>query len=185
MTARPANLTVVAALALLGAGAVLGAIELGVLDSSGHIAAGFMPFVAGGAMLVLALIDLVHQARHVPGARAVDDLLFEQLIDGRPDTTDQLQVVSDIDIFGRDQRARNRQLAKIIVALVLCVALIPLLGLLASLGLLMAFAAIAVEHRSVVLSLVITAVTLAALYLIFAVLLSIPLPGGILGGLLS
>lgn len=182
MITRRANLAASAALALLGAAFLAGGIGYGVFIDGGLVGPGFLPAAAGMALLVLALVDLVQHVLRIEGTDAVDDALYEGLVEDRPLTTDMLQTAPDADIFGRDQRARTRQLIMVVVALIVAVALVPLIGLLVSLGLLMAFAAIVVERRSVVVSLIVTAVTVGFLYLVFVIVLGIPVPVGVLGG---
>ena len=111
----------------------------------------------------------------------IADEVFEAIIHDVPDTTDRLQTTPELDIFGRDQKTRNRQLVLVILALVVSIALVPLLGLLLSLALLMVFVSVVVEKRGVISTLVITAVTIAVFYFIFAVFLSVPLPRSFLG----
>ena len=175
------NVIADAVLALLGASAVYGGVMYGLFNEDGLVAAGFLPAVCGAAIVVLSVVDLVHQLTRRPEMETIADEVFEAIIHDVPDTTDRLQTTPELDIFGRDQKTRNRQLVLVILALVVSIALVPLLGLLLSLALLMVFVSVVVEKRGVISTLVITAVTIAVFYFIFAVFLSVPLPRSFLG----
>lgn len=178
---RRLNIVASTALALLGAGAVYGANEYSILDEDGRIAAGFLPALCGLVLLVLATIDVIHQVTRKPEMETLADEVFESISEDTPLTTDRIATVPEIDIYGRDQKTRNRQLLIVIVALIVAVALIPLIGMALALALLMIFVSIFVERRRVFSTLVITAVTIAVFYLIFVVFLGVPLPRGLLG----
>jgi putative tricarboxylic transport membrane protein len=178
---RRYNVIADAVLALLGAGAVYGGVMYGLFDEDGLVSAGFLPAVCGAAIVALAIVDLVHQLTRKPEMETIADEIFESIIDNVPDTTDRLQTAPELDIFGRDQKARNRQLVLVIVALVVSIALVPILGLLLSLALLMVFVSVVVERRGIIATLVITAVTIAVFYFVFAVFLGVPLPRSLLG----
>lgn len=178
---RGANIVASTTVALLGAAAVIGAASYGYLDDEGLVDAGFLPALCGAVVFLLALVDLVHQIRRRPELETLAEEVSDSILDSAPATTDRLQTAPELDIFGRDQRARNRQLVLVIAALLAAILLVPLIGLLLSLASLMIFVSIVVEHRRVVSTVIITAVTVAVFHFVFRVFLGVPLPTGLLG----
>ena len=130
---RGANIVASTTVALLGAAAVIGAASYGYLDDEGLVDAGFLPALCGAVVFLLALVDLVHQIRRRPELETLAEEVSDSILDSAPATTDRLQTAPELDIFGRDQRARNRQLVLVIAALLAAILIVPLIGLLLSL----------------------------------------------------
>ena len=105
----------------------------------------------------------------------------DSFLESAPPTTDRVQTAPELDIFGRDQRARNRQLVFVIAALLVAILLVPVIGLLLALASLMIFVSVVVEHRRILSTLIITTVTVAVFFFVFRIFLGVPLPTGLLG----
>lgn len=179
--ARRSSIAASAALVLLGSGAVIGGSAYGIFDDRGRIAAGFLPVLCGAAIVVLGLLDLVLQILRKSEGETIADEIIESVADGAPLRSIDFAAQPDIDIFGRNQRTRNRQLLTVVVALIASMMLVPVLGLLLALALLMVFVSIFVEKRGVLPTVAITVIASAVFYVAFVVLLRVPMPRGLLG----
>ncbi|GAA1770862.1 tripartite tricarboxylate transporter TctB family protein [Agromyces humatus] len=176
-----AGIAFTAVLAAVGAAAVVGGLGYGAVDDAGLVGPGFMPIFAGGLMLIFALIDIMQRVRHTVVANrdaklALDTSSFEALEHELEDETKL-----DVDIFGRSQRFRNRQLVAVIGILVVTLLLVNVLGFILAFGLMLVAIAVLVERRAWLSSVIVSVVALAAAYLIFGVFLRVPLPQGLLG----
>ncbi|WP_309066536.1 tripartite tricarboxylate transporter TctB family protein [Microbacterium sp.] len=163
MTARTARVAASAALAVLGVVAALMGAGYGFTKEDGQVGAGFMPVVLGVVMTVLAVLDVLATLRRPVAARAVD--------------ADD----SDIDVLGRSQHQRNRMLAMVIGMLVVALLLVPVTGLLVALGLLVVGIAALVERRHIAVALLVGVIAVAVVHVVFAVLLKVPMPTGLIG----
>jgi putative tricarboxylic transport membrane protein len=177
---RRAGIAWDAVLGAIGLYAVVSGFGYQVLQENGEIGPGFLPAVAGGLVALFAAIDLVNKFRRTPQHDVFDD--DAALIGDTAAITlrDETELV-DVDIFGRTQKQRNRMLLAVLGIIIATVALVPLLGFLISFGLMLIACAVAVERRRWLPSLIVTVVALTATYLIFVVLLRVPLPQGLLG----
>lgn len=178
---RRVNVVTSTTVALLGAAAVIGAASYGYIDDEGLVDAGFLPAVCGAVVFVLAVVDLVHQIRRRPEIETLGEEVADSVLEPAPPTTDRVQTAPELDIFGRDQRARNRQLVFVIAALLVAILLVPVIGLLLALASLMIFVSVVVEHRRILSTLIITTVTVAVFFFVFRIFLGVPLPTGLLG----
>jgi hypothetical protein len=176
-------------LTAVGAYAFINAFDYPIFNEGHRIGPGLLPAIYGGLIALIAGVLFVrtltgHRARHDHGladiAQSVaPDPVREPLsaeaaqADGEPD--------GDIDIFGRTAAQRMRQLQMVTVALVVALLLVPIVGLLGAMALFCLFASIVVEQRPWLSAVLITAVSIAVVYLVFVVLLNVPLPSGALG----
>ncbi|MFA4841077.1 MAG: tripartite tricarboxylate transporter TctB family protein [Agrococcus sp.] len=168
-----------AALALLGLAAAIGGWGYGVAQDNGQIGPGFLPVTLGILMAVLGGIDVVLTLLRREPMNVIDELdVLGTEVDAAIDTVEESP---DIDALGRTQRQRNRMLATVAGMLLVAVLLVPVTGLLLALGLLMLAVAIFVERRSIIASVLVTAVTVGVFHLVFGVLLRVPLPTGLIG----
>jgi hypothetical protein len=147
----------------------------------GRVGPGLVPGVIGGLVAVVSLAMVVTSLRGPKRAEAhglaeVVAAATEQSPD--PDTDEN---GDDVDIFGRTARQRVHQLWMVTAALVVTLSLVGYIGLLMAFLLFCLFASIVVERRPWLTSLVITAISIAAVYYVFAVFLEVPLPTGYLG----
>ena len=165
-------------LALLGIGAVIGGIGYGVIEEDGLIGPGFLPTMAGGLVAIFAIGDIVGRLRAKPSMSEA-----ELILGAEADAVleEEVAAESDIDIFGRTQKQRSRMLVAVLVILVATLLLVPLLGFIISFALMLLSIAIFVEKRKWLPALAVTAAALAVTYLIFVVLLRVPLPQGLIG----
>lgn len=174
-------------LTAIGGYAFITAFDYDLFNEGHRVGPGLVPAVLGalvalisGAMLALTLTG--REARRGQGLAEVAQSVAPDLaerdraMDDGPAGTDP-----DLDIFGRTAAQRMRQLQMVTVALVAAMLLVPVVGLLGALGLFSLFASVVVERRPWLSSVVITAVSVTAVYGLFAVFLEVPLPGGVLG----
>lgn len=145
------------------------------LKEDNRIGAGLLPGVTGGLVLVLALGLLVAGLRgDAPKERGL------AAITGTT-TDDDGSTNEEPDIFGRTAAQRLRQLQVVVVAVTATLLLVPVLGLLTAMFLFCLFVSIVVERRPWLPSVVITGLSVAAVWAVFAVFLEVPLPAGYLG----
>lgn len=164
MSPRIARVAASGVLVVVGAVAALIGSGYGFTTDNGQIGAGFMPVVLGVVMAVLAVVDVVATLRRPPDADAGAG-------------TEQ----SDIDVLGRSQRQRNGMLALVVGLLFLALLLVPVTGLLIALGLLVVAIATIVERRHILAALLVGAIAVAVVHVVFAVLLKVPMPTGLIG----
>jgi putative tricarboxylic transport membrane protein len=154
-------------LTLLGAAVFGTSFGFGILGDEGRVGPGLLPMVTGLLLLLLCGGQLLVRLRRL---RRV----------GEPREPD-----SGVDVFGRTESQRVRQLWTVVVATPIAVLLVPLLGFLPALGLLVLFIAAVVERRPPLVALAIAAVAVAAGYGVFMEFLDVPLPTGAVGDLLG
>lgn len=164
-------------IALIGIAAVIGGFGYGFIED-GRIAAGFLPVLVGGAMALFALLDVVGSVR----SREKESTLLET---AQVEAVETLEPVSepesDLDIYGRTGKQRDRMLLMVIGIILATVLLVPILGFLVAFALMLIVIAVVVERRRLLPSVLVSAVALAAAYGIFVLFLRVPLPTGILG----
>lgn len=178
---KVAGIAFTAVLAAVGAAAVVAGIGYGAFDEDGRVGPGFMPVFAGGLMMLFALTDIFQRwrqsvAAHRDAELALDTTAFhaiESELDGEGNP--------DIDIFGRSQKQRNRQLVAVIGILIATLFLVNIVGFIIAFGLMLMAIAVFVERRAWLSSLIVSVVALGVAYLIFGVFLRVPLPQGLLG----
>lgn len=168
------------ALAVLGAVAAIMAVGYGVTQDNGQIGAGFLPLVLGLVVALLGAIDAgaillrrepSHPAEQLTGVEAEADAA----------AIDTPEEASDLDVLGRTQRQRNRMLLIVIGMILGALLLVPLTGLLIALALLVVAIATLVERRKLVPSLLVGGIAIAVVHVVFAVLLKVPMPTGLIG----
>lgn len=145
-----------------------------VISDDGELGGGFLPLAAGVVLALLGGIQLVQAALRV--RRLARDSRALEVAEAR-----RRSEAAELDIFGRTTAQRMGQLGTVVLAIFVSVALVPLLGLLLSLLLLSLFISAVVERRGWWASLLVSAASVGLVYLIFDVLLALPLPGGLLG----
>jgi putative tricarboxylic transport membrane protein len=161
-----AEVAVPAVLALIGVAALIAGIGYGLTDDKGQVGTGFLPVVAGGALAVLAVAEVISSRRR-------------QAAEAPEDATDTHK--PDIDIQGRTPGQRVRILATVLGVVILTVALVPVLGFLLSFAGLLFVITMAVERMGALKSAAVTVITIAVIWFVFAQFLSVPLPQGMLG----
>lgn len=180
-----AELLVPLLLAVIGVAAVIGGLGYGMTDARGRIGTGWLPVVAGATVAVLAVAELIGTRRrqlatargehHRSMVETIADVPEGEL-EGHGDGADD-----DVDVLGRTSAQRTRMLGVVVVLVIAAVALVPLLGLLVSFGLLLFAITAFVERMGLLPSALVTVITIAVLWAVFARFLSVPLPQGLLG----
>jgi putative tricarboxylic transport membrane protein len=164
-------------IAFIGIAAVIGGFGYGFIED-GRIAAGFLPVLVGGAMALFALLDVVGSLRN----SEKESTLLETVHIEAADTIEPLpEPESDLDIYGRSGKQRDRMLLMVIGIILATVLLVPVLGFLVAFALMLIVIAVVVERRRLLPSILVSAIALAAAYGIFVLFLRVPLPTGILG----
>ena len=176
-------------LTAVGGYAFINAFDYPIFNEGNRIGPGLLPAIFGGLIAVISAVLLVltltgHRARHDHGlAEVAQSVAPDNLVgSGSAETADpDAEADGDVDIFGRTAAQRMRQLQMVTVALIVALLLVPLVGLLGALALFCLFASIVVERRPWLSSVLITGVSITVIYLVFSVLLEVPLPAGALG----
>ena len=175
---KVAGIAFTAVLAAVGIAAVIGGLAYGAFGEEGRIGPGFLPVMSGGLVALFALSDIVSRVRARPQLADERELLLDT------DAAAELEaeaIVPDIDIFGRSQKQRNMQLVAVIGILIGTLLLVGVLGFILAFGVLLVVTAVFVEKRKLLPSLLVAVVALGVAYLVFGVLLRVPLPQGLLG----
>ncbi|GAA5136958.1 tripartite tricarboxylate transporter TctB family protein [Pseudonocardia adelaidensis] len=154
-------------LAVLGAVVFGTSFGYGILGDEGRVGPGLLPMVTGLLLLLLGGGQLLVRLRRTGGV------------------TEPREPDAGVDVFGRTESQRVRQLWTVVVATPVAVLLVPLLGFLPALGVLVLFIAAVVERRPPLVALAIAAVAIAAGYGVFMEFLDVPLPTGAVGDLLG
>lgn len=169
-------------LGVLGATATLMGFGYQVFVEGGQVGPGFMPgavglFIFGASMLELGRILLASDALK-------EDSMMAVVEDVQQDAKEQVSDVGDaqeVDNLGRTAKQRNRAPLYIFVVLAVALLLVDLLGLVVSFALAVAFMIIVIERRPWWVGLIATACAVAFIYVVFKLILNIPLPSGYLG----
>lgn len=158
-----ANLAFSALLAVLAIGAIVGGLRYG-FEVEERIGPGFLPILCGVVLLTCAVVDAAQRLRR----RA----------DQAPTTGEQK---SDLDTLGRTQKQRNQMLLTVIAMILAATLLVYLVGFIIAFGLLLLGIAVLVEKRRLLPALGVSALVLGVVYVVFAVVLQVPFPAGLLG----
>ncbi len=162
MTPRVAGTSVSLALVAVAIAAAIIGSSYGVIGDDGRIAGGFLPVVTATVVAITGLIDALNRLRVKEDSSA--------------DPKDH------VDIFGRDQKTRDRQLVIVLVMVLGGLLLIDVLGFLGAFAVLIFAVSFFVEKKKPLPTIAITGGTVLAAYLIFDLFLEVPLPLGVFGG---
>lgn len=183
-------------LTALGALVFVTAFGYGIFDEKGRVEPGLLPMAAGGLLALLSAVELVARLRTGSATPHASPLTR---LDSAPPASAPAEAAAgptgvfppgeergedDVDVLGRTPEQRVRNLWVVFAAVTVTVLLAPVLGFLVAFGLLVFLIATVVEGRRLVPSAIIAAVAIAAVYGIFAEFLSVPLPQGVLEGVL-
>ncbi|MET4639327.1 tripartite tricarboxylate transporter TctB family protein [Mycetocola sp. 2940] len=175
---KVAGIAFTAVLAAVGIAAVIGGLMYGVFAEDGLIGPGFLPVMSGGLVALFAISDII--SRLLARKHPVDER--ELLLDDESAAELEAEAkVPDIDIFGRSQKQRNKQLIAVIGILIATVALVEVLGFILAFGIMLVVTAVLVERRKLLPSILVAVIALGVAYLVFGVLLRVPLPQGLFG----
>lgn len=156
---RLSQVVLFSGLTLVGAGFAVSAVGYGVLLPESRIGPGFLPLAAGGLLAVLSALLLVQQLR-TPGQDEPE-----------PGTDD----------FGRTPAQRMWILRRVFALLPAALLVVPVVGMVAAFGLLVLVISTWLERRRGLPAAALSVVSAAAMYVIFAVVLRVPLPTGVFG----
>lgn len=194
------------ALIALGAAIMIGGIGYRIFEPTGLVGAGFVPFVAGLIMVLAGVWEGVTAFRSQKGAIAVDQpdvasaggVLIEsataetvvELLDTNADGV--LQIVGtegegalageeELDVFGRSEAESKRAVIYVFLVLLITTVLASVIGLLLSLAVMVFVLLKFVERKSWIAAIVGAALAFLFGYVVFGMLLGVPLPTGMLG----
>ena len=182
--ARPARAVVVGniVLAVVGGAALVVALGYGPLGEGGRIGPGFLPAVAGGLVLVFALVEIakLYLARPTPAPTSSLLAQVAQVEDEAAEAADRPHH-EELDTFGRTGRQQKLAIVKVFASIAVAVAAVPLVGLLLSAGLLVVALTVWVERRPVVPAVLTATGAVVLAHVLFVQLLRVPVPTGALG----
>lgn len=160
MTPQIAGATVSLGLVAVALAAAIIGFSYGFIDD-GRIAGGFLPVVSATVVIITGLFDV-----------------FNRL---KVNTVDSHKPKDELDIFGRSQKTRDRQLVVVVFLVAGGLLLIDAIGFLGAFTLLILAISLFVEKKKPLTTTLVTAVTILITYLVFDVFLEVPLPLGIFG----
>ena len=162
MTPRIAGTAVSLSLVAVALAAAIIGSGYGVIGDDGRIAGGFLPVVTATVVVITGIIDARNRLA---------------------DKSDANNKVPDdsLDIFGRNQKTRDRQLVVVLLLVLGGLLLVDVLGFLGAFAVLIFVVSFFVEKKKPIPTIAITGFTILAAYLIFDVFLEVPLPLGIFG----
>ncbi len=176
-------------LAIVGLFAAISGFGYGVTVENGQVGPGFLPMVTGGFVFLASLAEIARLYLSRAGTtdgrimRTVEDIEAHaaQSIGAHASSTPEPDADGSLDTFGRNEGQRNRAPFFIFITFGVALALAPVLGLLIALALAVLFVLVIVEKRIWWVSVCVTLAATAFVYAVFVVILSIPLPAGMLG----
>jgi putative tricarboxylic transport membrane protein len=160
MTPQIAGATVSLGLVAVAFAAAIIGFSYGFIDD-GRIAGGFLPVVSATVVIITGLFDV-----------------FSRL---RVKSVDTEKPKDDLDIFGRTQKTRDRQLVVVVFMVAGGLLIIDVIGFLAAFTVLILTISLFVEKKKPLTTILVTAGTILVTYLVFDVFLEVPLPLGIFG----
>lgn len=176
-------------LGVVGAGAAIVGFGYGLTVEGGQVGPGMLPFLTGMFIFLASAAEIFRLffARvGTSGGRimsAVEDIeasateSIEAVTESHPgDSAD-----GDLDTFGRTEKQRNRAPFYIFITFGVALALIPVAGLIISLAAAILFLLLVVEKQKWWASAATTIGAAVFVYVVFGLVLSVPLPTGMLG----
>lgn len=176
-------------LGIVGAGAAVVGFGYGLTAEGGQVGPGMLPFLTGAFIFLASTAEIFRLffARvGTSGGRimsAVEDIEAQaaESIDAVADSRSELGNGDDLDTFGRTEKQRNRAPFYIFITFGVALALIPIAGLIISLAAAILFLLLVVEKQKWWTSAATTIGTAVFVYIVFGLVLSVPLPTGMLG----
>lgn len=176
-------------LGVVGAGAAIMGFGYGLTVEGGQVGPGMLPFLTGVFIFLASAAEIFRLffARvGTSGGRimsAVEDIeasaaeSIEAVTESHPDDSAD----GDLDTFGRTEKQRNRAPFYIFITFGVALALIPVAGLIISLAAAILFLLLVVEKQKWWISAATTIGAAVFVYVVFGLVLSVPLPTGMLG----
>lgn len=169
-------------LTAVGGYAFVMSFDYGWFNEGNRVGPGLVPAATGGLVCLIsaALLVATLMRREPTGSDGLAQVAGAST-DGGDGLAAGTEGNDDVDMFGRTQAERMRQLWMVAAGLLVALWLVGFVGLLPALGLFCLFASIVVERRPWLPAVAVTAASLAAAYAVFVVFLDVPLPTGYLG----
>lgn len=148
----------------------------------GKVGPGFMPTAVGAFILGASLLEVGRIL--ITSDPLKEDSLMSVVEEVQEDAAEQIAGASgedELDTFGRTQKQRNRAPLYIFLVLAVALFLVDYVGLIVSFALAVAFMIIVVERRPWWVGLIATGCAVLFIYVVFSLILAIPLPTGQLG----
>lgn len=176
-----------AILGVVGAAAAVMGIGYGLSVDSGEVGPGLLPFLTGTFIFLASVAEIFRLffARvGTSGGRimsAVEDIeaTAAESIDSASEAVSADG--DEVDTFGRTEKQRNRAPFVIFATFGVALALVPVLGLIIALSLAILFLLIVVEKQKWWTSAAATIGAAVFVYIVFGLVLSVPMPTGMLG----
>ena len=176
-----------AILGIVGAVAAIMGLGYGLTVEGGQVGPGMLPFLTGAFIFLASVAEIFRLffARvGTSGGRimsAVEDIeaTAAESIDAAADA-DSADGEA-VDTFGRTERQRNRAPFVIFLTFGIALALVPVLGLIIALSAAILFLLLVVEKQKWWVSALATIGAAVFVYIVFGLVLSVPLPTGMLG----
>lgn len=174
-------------LLVFGAAVMLGSLQYTILDDTGRVGAGFVPFVAGSVMTLAGLWDLAKsvlaERRTSSGVAVVGGGEVESASEPTVEEITGLDIDDDLrsELIGEEQKAGWRAVVGVFGVLLGVTLLASWIGLLLALGLMVFALLFFLERRAWWIALVGALLAIAFGYFVFDQLLGVPLPKGALG----
>ncbi|WP_420175903.1 tripartite tricarboxylate transporter TctB family protein [Luteococcus sp. OSA5] len=170
-----------AALIVVGLVSLIGGLQYGPKTPEGLVGPGFVPVVAGGLILLASAWDVMVamlEAKQHADERG-EGATLEAVADSA--TAAGAAPAEELDAMGRTEKQRNRAVVLVFAILATMVLLVNLIGLLLSLTLMVIVLLWFIEKKKWWQALLGGALALAFGFLVFGILLEVPLPAGLLG----
>ncbi|WP_309132601.1 tripartite tricarboxylate transporter TctB family protein [Brevibacterium sp.] len=176
-------------LAIIGLAAMVAGFGYGMTVENGQVGPGFLPVVTGGFVLLASLAEIARLFLARTGTtdgrimRTVGNIeaTAAESVGLHANASEESAETSGLDTFGRTEKQRNRAPFHIFLTFGVALALVPVTGLIIALSLAVLYVLVVIEKRIWWVSALITLGAAAFVYTVFVLVLSIPLPTGILG----
>lgn len=175
-----------AILGIVGAVAAVMGVGYGLTVEGGEVGPGMLPFLTGAFIFLASVAEIFRLffARvGTSGGRIMSAV--EDIEATAADSIDAAGTASadgeDVDTFGRTERQRNRAPFVIFLTFGVALALVGVLGLIISLSAAILFLLLVVEKQKWWISALATIGAAVFVYIVFGLVLAVPLPTGLLG----
>lgn len=185
---EPSDVIGTAILGIVGLVAVIAGLGYGFTVDGGMVGPGFLPVLTGAFIFVASLAEIFRLffARvGTSGGRIMStveniEASAEESIDSYAPPLSG-EVTEDLDTFGRTEKQRNRAPFYIFLTFGAALILIQFIGLIIAFSLAVLFLLVVIEKQKWWTSAVATIAAAAFVYIIFGLILTVPLPTGMLG----
>ena len=176
-------------LVAFGAAIMIGGWNYRLFDQTGHVAAGFVPFVAGGTMTLAGIWEIVKQGRTGSAAGPDDaaEVATASGVEVESAAEETVAAIADFDqeiaaeLLGEEEQAGWKSVLAVFGVLLMVVILASIIGLLLTLTLMMIVLIWVVEKKKWWQGLLGGAFGFLFGWLVFVQLLGVTLPKGMLG----